>query len=159
MLSKNTNYIKLKKQLSQLTVRYRDCFVPRNDVLLLFFLLLTLTSFQTATTLNGTWEYRGGKFNDKVDGAPKGYKQQRKYTDTKFEAFLYEKGQKTVKYETGIYTLKTDTCFETQTYSLQPSKLTGVTINYHYTIRNDTLILKAKLPNGAVEEDYWKKVK
>ncbi len=127
--------------------------------MLFVFLILTLTSFQQQATLKGTWEYRGGKFNNKVDPAPKGYVQQRKYTDTKFEAFVIEKGQKTQKYEAGEYALKNDTCFETQTYSLQPSKLKGITVHFLYTMRQDTLVLKAKLPSGAVEEDYWKRVK
>jgi len=121
--------------------------------------LLGLSFFQQVKTLKGTWEYRGGKFNNKIDHTPKGYSQQRKYTDTKFEAFLIEKGEKTQRYEAGNYTLKGDTCLETQTYSFQPSKLKGITVHFLYTMRHDTLVLKAKLPNGAVEEDYWKKVK
>lgn len=128
-------------------------------LLLSFTLILALFLPHANPTLKGTWEYRGGKFNGKVNAAPEGYAQQRKYTDTNFDAFLYEKGEKTVKYESGNYVLNADTCLETQTYCLQTQKMIGVTIPYHYAIRNDTLILSGKLPNGAVIEDYWKKVK
>jgi hypothetical protein len=121
--------------------------------------LLLFTSFQSPKTLKGTWEYRGGKFNNKLSAAPAGYTQQRKYTDSQYEAFLYEKGEKPVKYESGNYSLKDDTCLETQTYSLQPSKLKDVIVPYLYMLKNDTLFLMAKLPSGAVEEDYWIKVK
>jgi hypothetical protein len=127
--------------------------------LYLVLLATVLLAWQQPATLKGTWEYRGGIFNNKVDPAPKGYSQQRKYTDAKFEAFLIEKGEKTQRYEAGTYMLKGDTCLETQTYSLQPSKLKGITVHFLYTMRHDTLVLKAKLPNGAVEEDYWKRVK
>lgn len=128
-------------------------------LLLSFTLILVLFLPNTNPTLKGTWEYRGGIFNGKNSAAPKDYTQQRKYTDTNFDAFLYEKGEKTVKYESGNYVLNADTCLETQTYCLQTQKMIGVTISYHYTIRNDTLILSGKLPNGAIIEDYWKKVK
>jgi hypothetical protein len=127
------------------------------------FLLLNLTialfPYSEQNSLKGTWEYRGGKVNNKLSAAPQGYSTQRKYTDTKFDAFLYEKGEKTIKYESGNYTLNADTCLETQTFCLQSQKMIGVTIHYHYTVRNDTLILNGKLPNGAIIEDYWKKVK
>jgi hypothetical protein len=118
-----------------------------------------LASFQEVKTLKGTWRYCGGKFNNKLSAAPEGYTQLRKYTDTQFDAFLLEKGEKDVKYESGKYTLKADTCFETQTYSMQASKLLNVTVNYLYKLQHDTLVLSATLPSGAVSEDYWKKVK
>ncbi|HEY4194436.1 MAG TPA: hypothetical protein VGM63_02810 [Mucilaginibacter sp.] len=121
--------------------------------------LLFLTFFQSPKTLKGTWEYRGGKFNNKLSAAPKGYAQQRIYTDSKYEAFMYENGQPPLKYESGNYALKGDTCLETQTYSLQPSKLKDVTVPYFYVVHKDTLFLVAKLPSGAVEEDFWVKVK
>ena len=118
-----------------------------------------LSSFAQVSSLKGTWQYAGGISNGKRYAAPDGYAQQRKYTKDKFEAFLIEKGEKPLKYESGNYAIKTDSCFETQTYSLQPSVLTGKLIRYHYIIKNDTLFLKGKLPNGIEVEDYWKKVK
>lgn len=128
-------------------------------LLLTTVLMLFLFSSHQVKTLKGTWEYRGGKFNNKLSAAPIGYSTQRKYSDSKFDAFLYEKGEKTIKYESGNYTLNADTCLETQTFCLQTQKMIGITVPYHYTVRNDTLILSGKLPNGAIVEDYWKKVK
>lgn len=125
----------------------------------LFFLSVVFSSFNAVTTLKGAWEFRGSIYKGKVEGAPKGYSLQRKYTDTQYDAYLQEKGEKAIKYESGRYTLKDDTCLETQTYCSQPSKLIGVTVHYLYTIRHDTLILQAKMPNGNLEEDYWKRIK
>jgi hypothetical protein len=127
-------------------------------VILLVFGLI-LVSFQIVKPLKGTWQYCGGKFNNKLSPAPEGHTQQRKYTDTQFDAFLLEKGEKPVKYESGTYTLTADSCTETQTYSMQQSKLLNVAVRYQYAIRNDTLVLNGKLPGGAVIEDYWKRVK
>jgi hypothetical protein len=128
-------------------------------LLLPVFLIIICSSFNKVSTLTGTWEFRGGIYDGKPDGAPKDYSLQRKYTATRYDAFIFEKGQPTQKYESGKYTLKNDTCFETQTYCMQPSKLVGVTVHYLYTMRHDTLVLQAKLPNGNVEVDYWKRVK
>jgi hypothetical protein len=110
-------------------------------------------------TLKGTWQYCGGKFNNKLSPAPKDYQQLRKYTDKTFEAFLLEKGEKDMKYESGSYTLTADSCIETQTYSMQESRLLNIPVHYQYAIRNDTLILNGRLPDGAVVEDYWKRLK
>jgi len=121
--------------------------------------LLVFSSFAQVSSLKGTWQYAGGISNGKKYAAPDGFAQQRKYTNDKFEAFLLEKGEKPVRYEAGNYSLKKDSCFETQTYSLEPSVLTGKIIRYHYIVKNDTLFLKGKLPNGIEVEDYWKKVK
>jgi hypothetical protein len=122
-------------------------------------LLVILTSFREVKSLKGTWQYCGGKFNNKPSAAPEGYTQLRKYTDTQFDAFLLEKGEKDVKYESGNYNLKGDTCLETQTYSMQESKLLNVTVHYLYKLQHDTLVLSATLPSGAISEDYWKRVK
>ena len=121
--------------------------------------VFVFSSFAQITNIKGTWEYAGGISNGKPYAAPEGFTQQRKYTQGKFEAFLLEKGEKPVKYEAGSYTLKNDSCFEVQTYSLEPSVLTGKTVRYSFTVKNDTLFLKGKLPNGIAVEDYWKKVK
>ncbi len=122
-------------------------------------IVIVFSSFNSQITLKGTWEFRGSIYNGKSDGAPKEYKLQRTYTASTYDAYLLEKGEKTQKYESGKYLLKGDTCLETQTYSAQPSKLKGVTIHYLYHIQHDTLILHTTLPNGNVEEDYWKKIK
>ena len=126
---------------------------------LLILLVIILTSFQQPKTLKGTWQFCGGYFNGKANTAPKDYMLQRKYTATNYEAFLLEKGEKPYMYEAGNYKLVADTCLETQTFSAQPSQLKDITVHFVYTMRNDTLILKATLPSGFVEEDYWKKVK
>lgn len=126
---------------------------------LLIILIVVLTSFQQPKTLKGTWQFCGGYFNGKLNAAPKDYTLQRKYTNTDYEAFLLEKGEKPYKYEAGTYKLVADTCLETQTFSAQPSQLKGITVHFAYTMRNDTLVLKATLPTGFVEEDYWKRVK
>ena len=127
--------------------------------ILLMLLVVAFTSFQQPKTLKGTWQFCGGYFNGKPNPAPKDYTLQRKYTTTNYEAFLLEKGEKPFKYEAGNYKLVADTCLETQTFSAQPSQLKDVTVHFAYTMRNDTLVLKATLPNGLLTEDYWKKAK
>ncbi|SDS95155.1 hypothetical protein SAMN05216490_2161 [Mucilaginibacter mallensis] len=130
-----------------------------SKAIILSSLLLILTSFQTADTLKGTWEYAGDIFNDKKEPAPTAYILQRKYTEAHFEAYVIEKGYVPEMYETGDYTLNADSCIEIQTFSTQDSKLLNIPVHYHYKISNDTLILKGILPNGERVEEYWKKVK
>lgn len=125
----------------------------------LILLVAIFSSFQQPKTLKGTWQFCGGLFNGKPNPAPKDYTLQRKYTTTNYEAFLLEKGEKPFKYEAGNYKLVADTCLETQTFSAQPSQLKDITVHFAYTMRNDTLVLKATLPSGFIEEDYWKRVK
>ena len=123
-------------------------------------IFVALSSFyQTSTTLKGTWIYAGDIFNGKKEGAPTAYTLQRKYSDAHFEAHVIEKGYLPEMYETGDYLLKADTCLEMQTYSKQDSKLTNIVVHYHYTVSNDTLILKGVLPDGERVEEYWKKIK
>ena len=126
---------------------------------LLVLLVALLSSFQQQKSLKGTWQFCGGYFNGKPSAAPKDYEMQRKYNDTNYEAYLLEKGEKPFRYEMGNYKLVADTCLETQTFSAQLSELKGITVHYAYTMRHDTLVLKAKLPNGNVAEDFWKRVK
>ncbi|MCD8739774.1 hypothetical protein LT679_04095 [Mucilaginibacter roseus] len=120
--------------------------------------IVLCSSFNDAS-LKGMWQYCGGMFNGKLSAAPTEYTLQRKYKKKDFEAFVLEPGQKAVKYETGNYELKADTCFETQTYCSQPSQTLNKTIVYTYTISNDTLKFKGTLPDGATVEEYWKKIK
>ena len=120
---------------------------------------IVLSSFYKENTLKGTWEFRGGIYKGKPEAAPKDYLLQRNYTDQQYDAYVIEPGQKAQRYESGKYRLKGDTCYETQTYSAQPSKIKNVTVHYVYTISHDTLYLAAKLPGGTFEVDYWKKVK
>jgi hypothetical protein len=126
---------------------------------LLILLVIILTSFQQPKTLKGTWQFCGGYLNGKFNPAPKEYLMQRKYTATNYEALMLEKGEKPYKYEGGNYTMVEDTCLETQTFSALPSQLVNITVRFVYTMRHDTLVLKGKLPNGSIAEDYWKKVK
>jgi len=119
----------------------------------------TLTSFIGLTTLKGTWEYQGGVYNGKPEGAPTEYTMHRVYTDSNFAAYAFQKGYKTEKYEAGNYVIKGDTCFETQTFSSQPSQTTGKTIVYLYTIKDNMLTLSATLPSGMVVEEKWKHLK
>jgi hypothetical protein len=122
--------------------------------------VLLLCAFRFADSpLKGNWEYRGGIINGKLDAAPSAYKLQRIYDDEHYKAKVIEEGEKTEIYEKGDYQLKGDTCFETQTYCMQESKLLNKTIKYNYTISNDTLKLLSVLPNGNKVEDYWVKVK
>ncbi len=130
----------------------------RRAVLLLL-LVVILASFQQTKTLKGTWQYCGGYLNGKFNAAPTEYLMQRKYTNTSYEAVMLEKGEKPYKYEAGDYKLIADTCLETQRFSALPTQVKDITIHFAYTIRHDTMVLKAKLPSGYVAEDYWKKVK
>jgi hypothetical protein len=120
-------------------------------------LIVITSSFSTVQTLKGTWKFVGGIYNGKREGATKEYSLQRIYSNSQFDAFIVEKGSKPEKYQSGYYTLKGDTCIETETFSSQPSKLTGVPVHYQYEVRRDSLILKGTLPTGMVVEEYWKK--
>lgn len=119
--------------------------------------IVWLSSFNQGNSLKGIWEFQGGIYNGKKEGAPTEYTLQRKYQDDKFDAYLLEKGEQPQKYQSGNYQLESDTCLETETYSAQPSQLTGKTIKYHYSIRRDTLVLQGILPTGMTIEEYWKK--
>ena len=121
--------------------------------------IVAASAFSGAKTLTGKWEYLGGIYNGKKDGPPVEYTLQRRYDNAQYEAFALQKGYKPEKYEAGYYTLKGDTCIETQTFSSQDSKLKDIPVHYLFEIRNDTLIFKGKLPSGMVVEEYWKRVK
>ena len=126
-------------------------------VMLLF--LITTFSFTGKETLKGVWEFAGGIYHGKKEGAPVGYVLQRKYDKQHYEAFVIDSSAKPEKYEAGDYVLKGDTCIETETYSAQPSKLTNIPVSYLYSVRNDTLTLSATLPSGMTVEEYWKRIK
>ena len=129
------------------------------NYILSFFLILLVSSFISKETLKGVWEFQGGIYNGKKEGPPAGYTLQRKYDKHHYEAFVIDSGNKPEKYEAGDYVLKGDTCIETETYSSQPSKLTGISVAYLYSIRNDTLTLMATLPSGMAVEEYWRRKK
>ncbi|MDP9046798.1 MAG: hypothetical protein M3N14_01590 [Bacteroidota bacterium] len=120
---------------------------------------LLLCSFSTPHNLNGTWEFAGGIYNGKREGATVNYTLQRKYKGGHYEAFAIEKGSKPEKYEAGNYLIAGDTCIDTETFSSQPSKITNIPLHYFYTLRNDTLTLKGKLPGGMIVEEYWKRIR
>jgi len=128
---------------------------------LLFALLpvLALSSFGPRQSFKGVWQYSGGIYNDKAEAASNDYQLQRIYDDAHYQAVFVEPNEKPQIYEKGDYLLKQDTCLETQTYSSQPSKVTGITVHYHYQLRNDTLTFTGVLPNGTTVKEYWKKVK
>jgi hypothetical protein len=127
--------------------------------LILLFFVIVVSSFIPKRTLSGAWEYAGGIYNGKKELPPTDYKLQRKYDKQHFESFSIDSGNAPEKYEAGDYLLKQDTCIETQTFSGPPSKLLGIAVPYLYSIRNDTLTLKATLPNGMVTEEYWRRMK
>ena len=128
-------------------------------VVLLVILVIAVSSFIAKQSLKGAWEYAGGIYNGKKEGAPIDYKLQRKYDKEHFESFSIDSGSTPEKYEAGNYVLHGDTCIETQTFSGPPSKVLNIPIPYLYCIRNDTLILKATLPSGMMIEEYWKRMK
>ncbi len=126
---------------------------------LLIILYLLLTSLQTKTSLKGTWQFVGGIYNGKKEGATTDYALQRTYDALHYRAFVVQKGYKPDIYETGNYVLKGDTCVDTETFCSQPSKITNVPIHYLYSLKNDTLALKGILPTGMRVEEYWKRVR
>lgn len=128
-------------------------------LLAIIIILLSICSFQTKSSLKGTWEFVGGIYNGKKEGATSGYALQRKYNSKHYNSFAIEEGSKPQKYESGNYILKGDTCVDIETFSTQPSKITNIAIKYLYTFKNDTLILKGTLPTGMQVEEFWKKVK
>jgi hypothetical protein len=119
-----------------------------------------LLGASAVNSLEGTYIYAGGVYNNNVESASREYKLQRRYSDEEYEATFIEPGQDTVVYEQGKYKLANDTtCLETQTYSKQPSKTLNITVPYVYHISHDTLTFTGKLPNGTTVQEYWKKVK
>lgn len=121
-------------------------------------MIICCMSFQV-DSLKGTWEFQGGIYNGKKEGAPTEYTLQRKYKADTFDAWLIEKGEKNLKYQSGNYQLQNDSCLETETFNVQSARLTGITVHYHYHINQDTLTLQGVLPTGMKVEEYWKKVK
>ena len=117
------------------------------------------SSFAGTKPLTGTWEFKGGIYNGKKEGATVGYVLQKKYTAGAFECFMVEKGSKPQKYQAGIYKIDDKIYTETETFSSQESQVTGKPIKYQYTISHDTLTIRGTLPTGMKVEEYWKKVK
>lgn len=120
--------------------------------------LITLVAFLSSykpQSLKGTWKYVGGIYKGKPEVATKDYILQRKYNDVHFDAWLLEPKQPVYKYQSGNYLLQADSCFETETFSAQPSNLTGITLRYSFRIDHDTLKLNGMLPNGNKVEEHW----
>lgn len=122
-------------------------------------IIVLFAACNSSGTLEGKWQYAGGTYNGKQEGGTQGYQLQRKYTGKDFEAFMIEDGTAPQKYQAGSYTLNGDSCVETETFSTEPSKLTGVAVHYQYQLKNDTLIFKGKLPTGMQVEEHWTKLK
>ncbi|WP_295769108.1 hypothetical protein [uncultured Mucilaginibacter sp.] len=114
-----------------------------------------ISACNSSQSLKGKWNYAGGIYNGKKEGSTQGYLLKRTYTDKDFEAFMIEDGGQPQKYQAGNYKLKGDSCTETETFNTQPSTLTGVNVNYSYQLKNDSLILRGKLPTGMQVEEYW----
>jgi hypothetical protein len=125
----------------------------------ILFASLCLCSFITPPNLKGTWQFIGGIYNGKKEGATVEYALRRKYKANSYEAFAIEKGAKPEKYEAGNYVIIGDTCIDTESFCSQPSKITNIPIHYFFTLRNDTLSLKGTLPTGMIVEEYWKRMK
>jgi hypothetical protein len=121
--------------------------------------VILFSSFHQIDSLIGTWQYAGDITNGKRSEAPTEYSLQREYTNSDYTGLVIEKGYEPEKYETGNYQLKGDSCFEIQTWCMQPSNLLNIAIRYHYHVINDSMILTGVLPNGAPVEEYWKRVK
>ncbi len=120
---------------------------------------LGLTAFQQPSmSLKGVYEYQGGVYNGKPEGAPAGYSMRRTYDNKSFTAIVIQKGSKPQKYEGGNYVIKADSCLETATYNKQTPQLVGKTAHYSFKFLKTTLILSGKLPSGMLVVEYWKKV-
>ena len=61
-------------------------------------LVLITASFENKKVLKGAWEYAGGIYNGKKEGAPTDYKLQRKYDKEHFESFSVDSGSAPEKY-------------------------------------------------------------
>lgn len=119
------------------------------------FSLLTIMAFSVPSpSIKGKWRFAGGIYNGKPEGSTDGYQLQRVYTDKTFNAFILASGSKPEKYQSGKYSLSGNKYIETETYSMQPSKLTNKAVQYQVSRRKDTLVLKGKLPTGMQVEEY-----
>jgi hypothetical protein len=127
-------------------------------VLLLISGAIICSAFQQSSLLKGNYEYQGGVYNGKAEGAPVGYKMTRAYTDKDFIATVTQKGFSPAKYEAGKYTTKEDSCFETATFNKQTPQLVGKTSRFRYRFLKNTLILSGKTPGGMIVVEYWKKL-
>ena len=109
--------------------------------------------------IKGKWRFAGGIYNGKSEGSTEGYQLQRVYTDKVFNAYILATGSKPEKYQSGKYSVLGSNYTETETYSMQPSKLINKTVKYQIAMRKDTMILKGTLPTGMQVEEYWVRAK
>ena len=133
--------------------------MKNSKLIVLTIAISSLLACNNTKSLEGKWQYAVGIYNGKKEGGTEGYQLQRTYTDKNFEAFMIEDGGQPEKYQAGDYILNGDSCTETETFSAQQSKLTGVAVNYTYQIKNDTLTLNGKLPTGMQVEEHWVRMK
>ena len=122
------------------------------------FIYLLSVSFQSANSLQGTWEYNGGKYNRQVVTSSPVLKLRKVYTASGYQVLEIYPNGKTVKNEEGTYTIKNYIYEETQNYSNAHSSLKSKIMQYTYTIKNNVLTIKGKLTNKWPVEEYWKKV-
>lgn len=123
------------------------------------FAILSAVSCKPDSSMNGTWEYQGGIYNGKKEGAPKDYKMQRTYTGKTYEGFVLEADAEPEKYDGGNYEIRDTAYLETTTFSSQPSQTLNKTVTYQFNRAGDLFTIKGTLPGGMQIEEYWKKLK
>lgn len=121
--------------------------------------LLLMVSCKKTDSLEGTWEYQGGIYNGKKEGAPTDYKMQRSYQDETYEGFVLEEDAEPEKYDGGNYEIRDSIYLETTTFSSQPSQVLNKTITYKFKREGELFTIMGTLPNGMQIEEYWKKIK
>ena len=126
--------------------------------ILICLIYLIATSFQSPKLLKGTWEYLGGIHNGHPVPPPAGIKLERVYTENQYEGFIVQKNGEKIRYNAGKYTIVNNIYKETQTFSNQPTLLTGKTVDYTYAIRNNKVTFKGQWYGKYPMEDSWKKI-
>jgi hypothetical protein len=119
---------------------------------------LIASSFQSPNSLKGTWVYQGGIYNGLITTAPKGIKLERVYSENEYQAFITNQNGKKTKYEAGNYSLDGNTYIEIQTYSTKPTPAKDKTLRYNYSIKDNKVTFKGKLPDKTSVQETWKKV-
>lgn len=127
--------------------------------ILMGFIYIVATSFQSPGPLQGVWEYQGGKYNKQVVTAAKEFKLTKVYTASGYQVLATDHSGKIIKNEGGTFTVMNGILVETQTSGAATSSLKSKIMQYSFTIKNNKLTLKGRLTNKWPVEEYWKKVK